>query len=121
MQKEEMGSQFRRVLDDASSQDGTRVPSCTLTEILDRVEGEIDFLKVDIEGSEYSTFLTSPVETLRRVRRVAMEFHPLYTLDAPQPQDLIRHFESAGFEATTVQDHGEGYGIAYFRRTQLCT
>ena len=121
MQTGEVGSQFRRVLDDASSQPGTRVPSCTLAEILYGVEREIDFLKMDIEGSEYSTILACPVEILRRIRRVAMEFHPLYTPDSPQPQDLIRHFQSAGFSATALHDHGEGYGIAYFQRKQECT
>jgi len=99
-------------------QGGARVSAYTLAEILEGVESEIDFLKMDIEGSEYTTILTAPVETLRRFRRVAMEFHPLYIPDPPKLQDLIRHFESAGFSATVIQDHGEGYGMAYFRRTQ---
>jgi FkbM family methyltransferase len=116
MQDGAIGSQFRRVLDDSDPQTGTRVSSCTLAEILDSVEGEIDFLKMDIEGSEYAAILASPAETLRRIRRVAMEFHPLYSPNAPQPRDLFEHFEKAGFTAIEVQDHGEGYGMAYLRR-----
>jgi FkbM family methyltransferase len=118
MQDGEIGSQFRRVLGDRSSQTGTRVPSCTLRDILDDVDGDVDFLKMDIEGSEYASILTAPLETLRRIRRVALEFHPLYTADAPQPHDLIQHFEKAGLAATVIQDHGAGYGMAYLRRTR---
>jgi hypothetical protein len=71
---------------------------------------------MDIEGSEYPSILTCPVETLQRIRRLAMEFHPVYTPHAPQPRDLFRYLEKAGFAATEIQDHGEGYGMAYLRR-----
>jgi FkbM family methyltransferase len=120
MQGGEIGSQFRRVLGDTPSQSGRRVPSCSLRDVLDSVQGEIDFLKMDIEGSEYASILAAPVETLRRIQRVAMEFHPLYTPDAPQPRALVEHLEKAGLAATRIQDHGEGYGMAYFRRAQQC-
>ena len=116
MQDGDIGSQFRRVLDDNSPLTGTRVRSCTLPEILNSLEGEIDFLKLDIEGSEYAAILSSPVETLRRIQRIAMEFHPLYSPNAPQPRDLFDYFERAGFTPTDVQDHGEGYGMAYLHR-----
>ncbi len=116
MQAGEIGSQFRRVLSNDSAQPAVAVPSCTLPEILDSAGTEIDFLKMDIEGSEYASILSSPAETLRRIRRIAMEFHPLYTPDAPKPADLFEYFADAGFNATEIQDHGEGYGMAYLRR-----
>ena len=114
MQDGEMGSQFRRVLADGS-QSGRRVRSCSLSEICGGVQGEIDFLKMDIEGSEYTSILATPLETLRRIRRVALEFHPIYTPHAPRPSALFQHLERAGFTPTLIQDHGNGYGMAYFR------
>lgn len=36
-----------------------------------------DLLKIDCEGGEYAILLGAPVELLRRVRRVAVEYHPL--------------------------------------------
>lgn len=116
MQSGQIGSQFRRVLSERFSENGTLVRSCTLSEILERINGEIDFLKMDIEGSEYASILTTAVETLRRIRRVTLEFHPLDGPDASQPRNLVQRFEEAGFRAIEVQDHGEGYGIAHFQR-----
>lgn len=116
MQDGPMPSQFRRVLGDSSSGNGASVAACTLPEVLTRVPGEIDFLKMDIEGSEYIALLNSPPETIRAVRRVAMELHPLDAADAHLRLDLFRHLESAGFKALEIQDHGDGYGMAYFLR-----
>lgn len=116
MQAGEIGSQFRRVLTEDSPQSGVSVRSCTLVEIVQGARDEIDFLKLDIEGSEYDAILACPAETLGRIRRVAMEVHPLYTPNAPQPRDLFERFAEAGLRATEIQDHGEGYGMAYLRR-----
>lgn len=116
MQGGKMGSQFRRVVSDDSPQEHVSVPACTLAEALEGVEGEVDLLKLDIEGSEYDSILGCPLETLRRIRRVAMEFHPLYTANAPQPNDLFERFAAAGLRTTSARDHGEGYGMAYLRR-----
>jgi FkbM family methyltransferase len=116
MQSGSMASQFRRVLPDASPEAGTAVECCTLPEIIARATREIDLLKMDIEGSEYDSLLTSPPETLRRIRRIVMEFHPVDRPGPPQPEGLLRYLKEAGFDATEVQDHGAGYGMAYLRR-----
>jgi tRNA G37 N-methylase Trm5 len=48
----------------------------SLVELLDEFEiPEVDFLKVDIESSEAPLIMYSSEETLRRVRRIAMEVH----------------------------------------------
>jgi hypothetical protein len=88
-----------------------------LRELLETIPGDIDFLKMDVEGSEYATLLNCPPGALSRIRRVAMEFHPLYIPDAPKPTNLFQHLERAGLAAAEIQDHGEGYGMAYFRRS----
>jgi FkbM family methyltransferase len=55
-----------------------RVAAVTLAEIArDRRVTEIDFLKMDCEGEEYSIIDSCSDELLRRIRRMAMEVHDL--------------------------------------------
>lgn len=35
----------------------------------------VDFLKMDMEGSEIDAFSTCPVEVLKKVKRLGMEYH----------------------------------------------
>lgn len=35
----------------------------------------VDILKVDIEGSEVPVFMNAPIETMRKIRYITMEFH----------------------------------------------
>ena len=65
-----------RGLASASHADGFTPPTVTMEELLARhgVE-QVDFLKIDIEGSEFDLF-RSETSWLRRVRRIAMEVHP---------------------------------------------
>lgn len=53
----------------------------------------VDFLKVDIEGSEYDLF-GGDLDWLRAVRRIAMEVH----FDFGDPARLAAQLERAGFE-----------------------
>lgn len=115
MQDGPMASQFRRVLDDGFSQSKTTVPSCPLQEILAKSESDIDLLKMDIEGSEYTSLLSSPPEALSRIRRIAMELHPLDNPALGKRDAMFEHLAEAGFQVTEVQDHGDGYGMAYLR------
>lgn len=48
------------------------VPTVTLSEVIDRAGGHVDFLKADIEGSEYRMDWTE--QNLQRIDRMAMEF-----------------------------------------------
>ena len=48
-----------------------------------------------------------------------MEFHPIYTPNPPQVRELLAYLGSAGFQTEELQEHGEGYGMAYLRRTAL--
>lgn len=50
------------------------VKTVSLVELLDRY-GPVEMLKVDIEGGEFSAFATVPVDALRRVEHIAMEWH----------------------------------------------
>ncbi|MCH2172047.1 FkbM family methyltransferase [Myxococcota bacterium] len=70
-------------------------PASIEMEELLRVEGidTIDFLKMDIEGSEFSV-LGEGCSWLSRVRRIAMEVHPEFG----DPGSLAVRLRDAGFE-----------------------
>jgi FkbM family methyltransferase len=58
--------------------DGRNPPTVEIAEVLDRHGfARVDFLKCDIEGSEFDLFLHN-TEWLSRVRRIAMEVHPAF-------------------------------------------
>src|ERR1051325_7328262 len=63
------GSQFRR-----TGCGGIPVPMLRLDAALPA--GEIDFLKMDIEGAEYDTLGAASEAALERIRRMALEYHP---------------------------------------------
>jgi hypothetical protein len=58
--------------------EGRNPPIVEMAELLDRHEIQrVDFLKCDIEGSEFDLFFHG-AEWLSRVRRLAMEVHPAF-------------------------------------------
>lgn len=102
------GSQFRR-----TGYGGISVPMLGLDAALPA--GEIDFLKMDIEGAEYDTLGAASTAALKRIRRIAIEYHP--TASSPHPWPGLRErLVSAGFRVTGETDDGDGYGLAYFER-----
>jgi hypothetical protein len=99
-------SQFRAVTE--SGEQAVRVT--TLQTIFDQNNvDEVDLLKIDIEGGEYKSLLTADIPTLRRIRRIALEYHP-----GPK-QDLFDHLSKA-FSCELDRPDGNGYGIAAFHR-----
>lgn len=78
---------------------------------------QVDFLKVDIEGSEFSLF-SGDLSWLKVVRRIALEVH----FEFGDAAALARVLESAGFEVWLVNndqrvveafDQGNGTGSGY--------
>jgi FkbM family methyltransferase len=63
--------------------------------------GRIDFLKVDIEGSEFDLF-SGEMDWLRLVRRVAMEVHP----EHGDPSGLASALEERGFRVCLSEPGG---------------
>jgi FkbM family methyltransferase len=51
------------------------VPALTMDEIFDLVDGEIGYLKVDIEGGEYQAFKGLSDTNMRRIKAFGMEYH----------------------------------------------
>jgi FkbM family methyltransferase len=77
---------------------------------------EIDFLKVDIEGSEHDVFAAASPELLSRFKRIAMEYHDQIV---PGTLDLLREVLSPTHEVTIRPSHMAGCGILLGRRRSL--
>jgi FkbM family methyltransferase len=95
------GSQFR-----VSGRGGVEVPAVTLDSIIARYE-TVDLLKIDTEGAEYRALPSATANTLGRIRRIEMEYHP-----SGDPRDLFRLLSDRGFSVDAVHDDGGGYGTA---------
>lgn len=75
------------------------VQAITLDSILaDQAVTHCDLLKMDVEGAEYGILLNTSADTLRRIRRIALEYHdhtPAGTHD--RLRDFLR---AQGFQVT---------------------
>ncbi len=70
--------------------------------------GEIDFLKVDIEGSEHDVFAAASPQLLSRIKRIAMEYHDQIV---PGTLELLRKVLSPTHELTIRPSQMAGCGI----------
>ncbi len=88
------------------------VPTTTLQEIMDSNKLErIDFLKLDCEGSEGPILFSTPGEHLKRVKKIAMEFHDqLSQFDHNQIQ---KHLAEAGFNTQLRWNNKSPVGYLY--------
>lgn len=88
------------------------VPTTTLQEVMDSNNLEqIDFLKLDCEGAEGSILQSTPSEYLKRVRKIAMEFHD--HLSEINHTDIQNILESAGFTTRLEWDTKSPFGYMY--------
>jgi FkbM family methyltransferase len=91
------------------------VPTTTLPQIMDDNGLEqVDFVKMDCEGSEGPILASTPIEYLRRIMKIAMEFHD----DASEyKHDFIDdRLQKSGFGTTLRWDGKSPYGFIYGRR-----
>jgi FkbM family methyltransferase len=85
------------------------IPVVTLQEFMSRYALDtVDFLKLDIEGSEWPVILTSPPELWRRIRNVQLEYHE--TAAGYSPQTLLDHLALGGHSVVehTEDEHRTG-------------
>lgn len=119
-QKGQMQAVGSRSLDhvlrvDSSSAEG--IPVVPLAGLFDLARAqEIDFLKVDIEGSERDVFAAASPDLLRRFKRIAMEYHDQIV---PGTLELLRRVLSPTHEITVRPSKTEGCGILLARRLDL--
>ncbi len=60
---------------------GESIPVVTVQDVLDRVDGDVDLLKMDIEGAEAEVF-ARPAPWLARVKTLVVEVHPPFSSEA---------------------------------------
>jgi len=73
-----------------------------------------DFAKIDCEGSEYSIIDALPSEYLKRINKMAIEYH--FADSKPElARDLISKIENAGFHVKK-KSHYNDMGFLYVRR-----
>ena len=99
----------------SSEADGT--PVIPLSGLFDLARAqEIDFLKVDIEGSEHDVFAAASPDVLGRFKRIALEYHDRI---APGTRALLQSVLSPTHEITVRPSKMEGCGILLARRRDL--
>jgi FkbM family methyltransferase len=76
-----------------------RTPSVTLASIIS-LEGDIDLLKLDIEGAEFPVLEATEDAVLGRIRSIVGELHVQHR--ATDREVLIDRLESLGFEVTIL-------------------
>ena len=77
---------------------------------------EIDFLKVDIEGSEHDVFAAASPDVFGRFKRIAMEYHDQIV---PGTLELLRRVLSPTHEIVVHPATMEGCGTLLARRRDL--
>ena len=98
---------------------GIAVEGLRLSDLLARLDGEIDFLKLDVEGAEYGVMRDcARTGALSRVREMAIEYHRTPS-EPGGPEAITRVLRESGFDEVTVDEGVSGAdGIIRARRTR---
>ena len=60
-------------------------------------------LKLDCEGAEYNILFGAPDETLKRIRRIVMEYHD--SLTSHTHRDLVKFLSEKGFHVQVTPNY----------------
>lgn len=109
----EIDSSSRKVLDGPVPPDQSiQVEAVTLNELLELLGwNDVDFLKMDIEGSEYEVIKQTSLPVLRRFKRISIEYH-----ESGKKDELFSKLLLAGFVLWSETLKGKA-GIAEFVRS----
>lgn len=90
------------------------VPALPLSAILSSYAGDIDLVKMDVEGAEYGIVGETPVELLAKVRRMVVEYH---RVPGRHVHELAARLQAAGL-VWERQEHSAlpGQGLAWWAR-----
>jgi FkbM family methyltransferase len=80
----------------------TKVPAITLRELLDEY-GEIDLLKVDIEGGEYAVFMNAEEKCFQSINNIVVECHFFESNYKEQYEALRSKLVSCGYDVEEYQ------------------
>jgi FkbM family methyltransferase len=77
---------------------------------------KVDFMKVDIEGGEYSLFESIKDEHLSKMRCVAMELHPIGEKIDQFQEFMGKRMDSLGFDSFCLFYGGNMRTLSYWKR-----
>jgi len=86
------------------------VPCISFTEALG--DREWDCVKMDIEGSEFEVLMSTPVESLRQIKQLQLEFHHWWASNQ-QYKDLLTKLESVFTIEGPVYEPGHEWAGRY--------
>ena len=89
-----------------------QVDSISLQKIFDDNKiALVDFVKMDCEGSEYTIIDTLPLDYLKRISKIAIEYH--FTNTKPELlEELIKKIKNSGFHINLFPNY-DGMGFLY--------
>lgn len=77
------------------------IETITLSEIVSMFDGEIDLLKIDIEGSEYDLLTNAKDKDLLRFKQITVEFHDFVDASFKEKnKEIEARMLSLGFKVT---------------------
>jgi FkbM family methyltransferase len=92
--------------------EGVAVPTRSLAHFFVEAELDtVDLLKMDIEGGEHEVLAATALDTLKVVRRLALEYHP-----GGSSRTLFAKLAAAGFRCSHDERVSEDSGVADFVR-----
>jgi FkbM family methyltransferase len=92
------------------------VPTQPLESVVSEAGGQrISLLKMDCEGAEWEALDSADNNTLRRIDRVSLEYHPMPGRD---PDELVKRFLDAGFLLKARIKRPNLTGIMWFVRAE---
>lgn len=100
----------------AQAAGGVAVPAITLQHALQNLELEqVDLLKLDCEGAEYAILFNTQPETLRRIRRIVMEYHDIPA--GNHHNELVTYLQAQGYRVETYPNYVHSH-LGYLRAWQ---
>jgi FkbM family methyltransferase len=72
----------------------------------------VDYMKINVEGAEYSILFSTPERAMKRIKLMLVEFHPSKNQNE---HDLTRYLEQCGFSTKTnwsAEEKGKGWIVA---------
>jgi FkbM family methyltransferase len=90
------------------------VTATTLADIFDRYQiATCNFLKLDCEGAEYEILYNTPADYLRRVEKIALEYHAHIDKQRTAGK-LVAYLETQGFQTVEFTDF-VGYDAGFIK------
>jgi len=99
-----------------SYQESILVPTSSLSTILKKIRSNIDFLKVDCEGAEYDILYSLSKRELKKIKRMAIEYHEFDKNSKHRGVVLSNFLRKAGFVTQIIPTNirkGQCLGYIY--------